>query len=94
MYKWTQRSFVMAMLSIAYSKSQNGIPSLDKFGLFSCNLDFSNILILISEPVGEQSKSWSGEEGLFIIAPAQNRLEAIDCAQLLSSRSNWLSHVK
>ncbi len=56
--------------------------------------DFEEILVIVSEPIIGSSKSWNGDNGLFIVAPSDNRDEAIERAELLSKENGWLSAVE
>ena len=59
-----------------------------------CTPDFHKMLITVNEAVEKGTKGWSGENGLVISAPANNREEAIEAAETLSSKSKWLSRTK
>lgn len=67
---------------------------LHSLGLLVCSPDFHKMLITVNEPVEKGAKGWSGENGLVIAAPANNREEAIEAAEILSSKSKWLSRTK
>jgi hypothetical protein len=62
------------------------------FGFFICTPNFDKLLIGVHEPIEGDSKSWSGENGLIICAPAKNRIQAVEIAKILSRKSKWLSH--
>jgi hypothetical protein len=60
-------------------------------GILCCSPNFDKLLIGISEPIEADAKSWSGDNGLFISAPAENRVQALEVARELSSKSKYLS---
>lgn len=66
-------------------------------GFINCTPDFDKLFIGIHEPImgGEDGRSsWTGENGLFISAPAENREQAIENANLLSEKSEWFSLIE
>lgn len=94
-YDFTQNELITPIYftdsSLTYTEIQEGKTYLYTLGILTCTPDFNNILILISEPIKADSKSWSGENGLFISIPARNREEALENARFLSSKSEWIS---
>lgn len=56
------------------------------------NPTFSKLMLLVHESTGTGS-GWSGENGLFISAPASDRKQAVNVAKNLVIRDNWLSNV-
>ena len=52
---------------------------------------FSSIMITVWEDAGYNSKSWSTEDGIIIVAPASNREEAAEIAKELT---NWACYVE
>lgn len=63
---------------------------MNPFGILCCTPDFKQLLICVSEPIEEDSGSWSAEKGLFISAPAETRNQALETARQLSSGSDAL----
>lgn len=89
---WVSLQFNDAGAVLVYENIVDGMPVLNTVGTICCTSDFEQVLICISEPTDENDKSWSGENGLFIGAPADTREEAIDIAENLSAKSIWLSN--
>lgn len=88
----TPALFYDGYANLIYLNIQDGVPNMRTFGLLSCTPNFDKMLIGVSEPLEAESKCWSGENGLFICAPAQNRAQALESAKILSSKSKLLSH--
>lgn len=68
--------------------------NMRSLGMFICTPNFDKLLITVDEPIEATSKSWSGNNGLIISAPAKNRAQALEIAKILSSKSKWLSPTK
>jgi hypothetical protein len=51
--------------------------------------NFKKFLILVFEPTEHNSVGWTGENGLFICAPAESRSQAIEMAKELTEKSGW-----
>lgn len=80
--------------NLMYNKSFQGMPDHYVAGAILNDRDFRNILILVDEPINGDSKSWSGDGGLFIVAPSDTRNEALDRAKSLSKKSHWLEEME
>lgn len=76
---------------ISLSGGENDYSKNDYFGNLLCTKNFSEILILVGEETTPDSKGWYGENGLYVVAPADNKNDAINIAEKLSKRSVWLS---
>lgn len=85
-------AFCDGYTNLTYSDITNGVPHISTLGILCCSSSFDKLLICVSEPVDADSKSWNGENGLFICAPAESRTQALEIAQTLSGKSEWLSH--
>ena len=60
-------------------------------GTISISRDFKKILILVDEPNSDGLQGWSGENGLYIGAPAEDIKQANAIAKDISQKSKWLS---
>lgn len=49
-----------------------------------------NIFIAVPEPIDADSRSWSGDNGLFICAPATNRDEAKERIAMIEAKSEFM----
>lgn len=76
---------------IPLSDDSNDYFKNNYFGNLLCTENFSEILILVGEETTPDSKGWYGENGLYVVAPADNKDDAINVAEKLSKRSVWLS---
>ena len=72
---------------VSLSNDNNGYY----FGNLLCSENFSEVLILVCEKSGDGSYGWYGEDGVYIVAPAQNKVQAIETANKLREKSVWLS---
>lgn len=77
---------------ITYSKAGK-ILNIHTLGFLSCTPNFDRLFIGVYEPIDGDSKSWNGNNGLIICAPANNRVEALSVAKILLSKSKVLSQV-
>ena len=76
---------------IPLSDDSNDYFKNNYFGNLLCTENFSEILILVGEETTPDSKGWYGENSLYVVAPADNKDDAINVAEKLSKRSVWLS---
>lgn len=80
--------------NVNYGGSIKGKLVMKHLGFISNTPDFEQLFIGVHEPImgGENGRSsWTGENGLFICAPAENREQALKVANFLSSKSDWIS---
>lgn len=70
----------------------NGFPRIEDFGMLICNSNVDEILVLAYQKIGN-TNGWSGEDGLYISAPAKNKEEVIKVAKKLSNNNAWLSNI-
>lgn len=70
----------------------NVFPENEDFGMLICGSNLNEILILVYQKIGN-GNSWTGEDGLYISAPAKNKEDAIKIAKKLSNKNSWLSNM-
>lgn len=85
---------------LIFSDNVARLITLDKdnrtnsFGDLLCEKNFSEILIIVSEKIGENGSGWTSENGMYIVAPAKNKDEAINLAEKLSQKDDWFSSIE
>jgi hypothetical protein len=77
---------------LRYYKIKPNANTPNCIGTISIYKDFKKILILVDEPNSGGSQGWSGENGLYIGAPAENIKQANAIAKDLAKKSIWLSY--
>lgn len=79
--------------SFTYFGMEGVAPYLNTLGTISFANNFKQVLICVSEPIEAGSKTWSSENGLFIVAPTTNREEALVLAKKLSQKTEWMAKI-
>ena len=85
---------------LIFSDNVARLITLDKdnrtnnFGDLLCEKNFTEILILVSEKIGENGSGWTSENGTYIVAPVKNEDEAIRLAEKLSKKDEWFSNIE
>jgi hypothetical protein len=79
---------------LVYDYIEDGNFHTNSFGFIFCTPEIDKLFISVYEPIDSDSKGWSGKDGLFICAPAENREQALEIAKSLSSKSQWLSQAQ
>lgn len=85
---------------LRFSDNRSRLVILDKnnktndFGELVYRKGFNEILILVSEKIGENGSGWSSEDGVYIAAPAKNKAEAVNLSEELSENDKWISGIK
>ena len=85
---------------LIFSDNVARLITLDKdnrtnnFGDLLCEKNFSEILIIVSEKIGENGSEWTSENGTYIVAPAKNKYETIRLAEKLSEKNDWFSSIQ
>lgn len=74
----------------SWTRGNDGQSISEYFGNLICEPDFSEVLLLVHEQTGEGS-GWSGEDGLYISAPAKNKEESIKIARKLGNKNELIS---
>jgi hypothetical protein len=94
-YDETNFTVVDEVASLRYYGVDQGRTIITSFGAMAFSNNFKEVLICVDEPASESSsKSWTSENGLFIVAPATNHELDLLLAKKLSKKSDWLSGVK
>jgi heme/copper-type cytochrome/quinol oxidase subunit 2 len=78
---------------IRYTEINNSIKVFN-LGFIYCTPNFDKILIGVREPIGKSPQGWSGDNGLYITAPAENHMQAVEIAKYFSSKYEWINHAK
>ncbi|MDF2941756.1 MAG: hypothetical protein K0S01_614 [Herbinix sp.] len=79
---------------LAYFDTRGSIVSFVSLGGFTCTPDFSKLLIIVSEPIEANTKSWNSKDGLFIAAPAKDHADALKLTKELSKKGGRISHIE
>lgn len=82
--------FHEGMSQLTYNEP-SGVPNMETIGFLFCTPNFDRMMTTVFEPIDNNRGNWSGEDGLFISAPAETREQALQVVSDLAPRSDWLT---